>query len=44
MIIIPVQSGTYRHLRSRVADLLAESGLKKGHVFENLQADRVKLM
>jgi hypothetical protein len=27
MIIIPGQSGTYRHLHSRVTDLLAESGL-----------------
>src|SRR5450759_2583117 len=25
MIIIPAQNGTYRHLRTRVADLLAES-------------------
>src|SRR6266849_5843711 len=27
MIIIPAQSGTYRHSRRRVTDLLAESGL-----------------
>ena len=27
MIIIPGQSGTYRHSRRRVTDLLAESGL-----------------
>jgi hypothetical protein len=26
-IIIPGQSGTYRHLHGRVTDLLAESGL-----------------
>jgi hypothetical protein len=27
MIIIPGQDGTYRHLRSRVTGLLADSGL-----------------
>src|ERR1017187_2340944 len=27
MIIIPAQSGTYRHLQRRVTDLIAESGL-----------------
>ncbi len=30
-IIIPVQSGTYRHLPGRVTGLLAESGLIKRH-------------
>jgi hypothetical protein len=29
MIIIPGQSGTYRHLRGRVTHLLAEPGLSK---------------
>ena len=29
-IIIPGQSGTYRHLHERVTGLLVESGLKKG--------------
>ena len=30
-IIIPGQSGTYRHLRGRVTDLLADSGLSSDH-------------
>ncbi len=31
MIIIPAQSGTYRHLQRRVTDLIAESGLTANH-------------